>query len=331
MKIVIPMAGRGTRLRPHTLITPKPLLKINGKTIVERLIEKLTESFDETIDEIAFVIGDFGKSVEDQLQQIAADNGADSKIYYQDRPLGTAHAVFCAADSLQGPVVVAFADTLFYSEFTISPESESVIWTKRVANPESFGVVTSDSQNCVTDFVEKPETFVSDQAIIGIYYFKNGQLLKDALCNLIDNKQTVAGEYQLTDALQTLKDNGTVFNVQDVSEWLDCGNSSALLDTTEIIFDNEGHFVSDEAIIKDSMIHQPCHIQAGAVIENSIIGPYVTVENNTEIDSSVITSSILREFSIISNSVLSRSIVGKHAEVIKKPKIYDIGSYTKIN
>lgn len=331
MKIVIPMAGRGTRLRPHTLVTPKPLFNINGKHIVQRLIEQLTDSFDETIDEIAFVIGDFGKEAEAQLNQIAEDNGARSTIYYQNQPLGTAHAVFCAADSLQGPVVVAFADTLFYSEFTISPESDSVIWTKRVENPESFGVVITDDNNCVTDFVEKPKAFVSEQAIIGIYYFKDGLLLKDALSNLIDNKQTVGGEYQLTDALQYLKNKGMIFTAQNVTEWLDCGNSQAVLDTTESIFDNEEHYVSDEAIVKDSKILPPCHIQSGAVIENSIIGPYVTVENNTEIDSSVIKSSILREFSIISNSVLSRSIIGKHAEIIKKPKIYDVGSYTKID
>jgi len=331
MKIIIPMAGRGTRLRPHTLVTPKPLFSINGKSIVQRLIEKLTESFDEPIEEIAFVIGDFGKAVEMQLKQIAEDNGARANIYYQTKPLGTAHAVFCAQESLEGPVVVAFADTLFYSEFKISPDSDSVIWTKRVENPESFGVVTTDTNNCVTDFVEKPETFVSDQAIIGIYYFKDGLLLKNALSDLINNKQTVGGEYQITDALQTLKNKGTVFNAQDVNEWLDCGNSQAVLDTTESIFDNEEHYVSDEAIVKDSMILPPCHIQSGAVIENSIIGPYVTVENNTEIDSSVIKSSILREFSIISNSVLTRSIVGKHAEIIKKPKIYDVGSYTKID
>src|SRR5699024_3243911 len=142
MKIIVPMAGRGSRLRPHTLTVPKPLIPIAGKPIVHRLVEDIAGVLDEKVTEIAFVIGkDFGETVEKELQKIAESLGAKASIYIQDQPLGTGHAIMCAKESLQGPAVIAYADTLFKADFTLDTSVDGVIWVKKVENPEAFGVV----------------------------------------------------------------------------------------------------------------------------------------------------------------------------------------------
>ncbi|MCG8577531.1 MAG: nucleotidyltransferase family protein, partial [Flavobacteriales bacterium] len=150
MKIIVPMAGRGSRLRPHTLTVPKPLVPVGGKPIVHRLVEDIAKTCNDPISEIAFIIGDFGDAVEKELIEVAAELGAKGAIYYQDEALGTAHAVLCAADSLEGPVVVAFADTLFRADFTIDPEVEGVLWVKQIDDPSAFGVVKLDDEGNIT-------------------------------------------------------------------------------------------------------------------------------------------------------------------------------------
>jgi glucose-1-phosphate thymidylyltransferase len=181
------MAGMGKRMRPHTLTVPKPLLPVAGKSIVHWLIEDISDVCGEPIEEIGFVTGEFGKETENQLLAIAESVGAKGKIFYQDEALGTAHAILCAADCLKGDVIVAFADTLFRAHFHLDKSQDGVIWVHKVDNPSSFGVVKYNSDNVITDFIEKPTEFVSDLAIIGIYYFKNGETLRDELQYLIDN------------------------------------------------------------------------------------------------------------------------------------------------
>jgi len=177
MKLIIPMAGRGTRLRPHSITVPKPLVAVAGKPIVARLVEDLAKACPEPIDEIAFIIGDFGEQVEEDLKALAQSLGAKGSIYQQTEKLGTAHAILCAKESLQGPVIVAFADTLFQSNFKLNMEEDGLIWVKKVADPSADGVVKLDQSGYVTDFVEKPSTFVSDLAIVGIYYFQSAENL----------------------------------------------------------------------------------------------------------------------------------------------------------
>ncbi|MEA2042661.1 MAG: sugar phosphate nucleotidyltransferase [Bacteroidota bacterium] len=330
MKVVIPMAGRGTRLRPHTLLTPKPLFQIAGKTLVVRLIERLNDSFEEDITEIAFVIGDFGTEVEQQLLYTAQSFGAKGSIYHQELPQGTAHAVYCASESLSGRVVVAFADTLFYSDFNISKESGPVIWTKHVENPEDFGVVKTDQSGVVTDFIEKPQEFVSKKAIIGIYYFNEGEKLNVALKNLIQQKRIVNGEYRLTDALEDMKNQGTKFNTEAVGQWLDCGNSKAVLNTARAIQEHERTFVSPSADLINTQIIHPCYIGDNVQIENSVIGPFVSIEDYVTIDNSIIKKAILGKKTKLENTILSESILGKYVKIYKKSQIYDLGDYSKI-
>ena len=205
MNIIIPMAGRGSRLRPHTLTVPKPLVPIAGKPIVQRLVEDIVEMTNATVDNIGFIIGDFGKEVENELLDIAHRAGAKGHIFYQDEPLGTAHAILCGKEIMKGNVIVAFADTLFKANIQIDTNTDGTIWTHRVKDPSRFGVVKLNSAGVITEFVEKPSVFVSDMAIIGIYYFKDGRYLKNELQYLIDNEIKDKGEYQLTSALENMK------------------------------------------------------------------------------------------------------------------------------
>jgi len=329
MNIIIPMAGMGTRMRPHTLTTPKPLLNIAGKPIVQRLVEEISTVFKTKINEIGFIIGDFGKEVENRLCEIAERVGAKPRIYYQDKPLGTAHAVLCAEPSLYGNVIVAFADTLFKADFDLDIEQDSIIWTKEVENPSQFGVVKLDENNFITDFVEKPKTYVSNQAIIGIYYFKSGENLKSELKYLIDNNINVKGEYQLTDALENLKNKGNKMKSQTVAKWLDCGNKNATVNTNKEILkylDSDNSKVNKE----NSLIIEPSYIGKNVRIENSIIGPYVSLEDNCLVCNSVVSNSIIYSNAIIKNQVIENSMIGHFAKIESQPKDLSISDYSQI-
>src|SRR5581483_5997999 len=208
MKIIVPMAGMGKRMRPHTLTVPKPLIPIAGKSIVQRLVEDITKVCGEKVEEVAYVVGRFGKEAEDSLVKVAESLGAKGSIHYQDEPLGTAHAIMCAKEALDGKVVVAFADTLFKADFTIDTGKDGIIWVSKIEDPRQFGVVKLDENDVITDFIEKPQTFVSDLAIIGIYYFKDGAYLRSELQYLLDNNIMEKGEFQLTNALENMKKKG---------------------------------------------------------------------------------------------------------------------------
>lgn len=202
------MAGIGSRLRPHTLTVPKPLTKIAEKSIVQRLVEDIATVIDNPIDEICFVIGPtFPKGTKENLLKIAENLGAKGCVKVQDRALGTAHAIYQAKETLKGPCVIAFADTLFKADFTLNPDADGAIWVKKVADPSAYGVVKLKN-GIITDFIEKPKEFISNLAIIGIYYFKNAEDLRTEIEYLLDNDIKEKGEYQITNALENLKQKG---------------------------------------------------------------------------------------------------------------------------
>ena len=327
------MAGRGSRLRPHTLTIPKPLVPVGGKAIVQRLVEDITKVCGEKVDEIAFIIGDFGDQVEKDLVAVAESLGAKGSIYHQEEALGTAHAILCAKDSLEGNVVVAFADTLFKADFTLDANAEGIIWVSQIDDPSAFGVVKLNEENIITDFVEKPKDFVSDLAIIGIYYFKDGAYLKDELQYLIDNDIKGGGEYQLTDALENMKQKGTKFTPGEVKEWLDCGNYKATVYTNQRVLE----FIKDEQLLdaslvtENAIIIEPCFIGENVEIKNSIVGPHVSIGENTVIKNSVISNSIIQTNTIIRSANFKDSMVGNHASIKGDVKEYSVGDYNEIN
>ncbi len=330
MKLIIPMAGMGKRLRPHTLTIPKPLLPIAGEPIVKRLAEEITKVSKSKVEEIAFIVGRFGEEVEQTLLKIAKDLGAEGKIYYQDEALGTAHAIYCAEPSLSGKVTVAFADTLFKADFNLDEEIDSVIWTKQVDNPEAFGVVKKNIDGLITDFIEKPKEFVSDEAIIGIYYFKSGETLRKELKYLIDNDIKGNNEFQLTDALENMKNQQVIFKSATVTEWLDCGNKDATVHTNQRILHHLGNQVSKKSKQKFSVIIEPCFIDEGVVINNSVVGPYVSIGKDTIIKNSVISNSVIQTNCNIKEAVFSNSMIGNHVNINKEKDDFSIGDYNTI-
>lgn len=332
MNIIIPMAGMGKRMRPHTLTTPKPLLPIAGKPIVQRLVEDIIATSNEKVEEIAFIIGPtFGKDVEEHLCKVAASLGATGKIYYQTEPLGTAHAILCAAEALKGNVFIAFADTLFKATFSIDTNKDAIVWTQKVDDPSAFGVVKLNAKGEIEAFVEKPKDFVSDLAIIGVYYFKDGENLKKELQRLLDEDIKQKGEYQITDAMDHMLKNGLKFYTDQVEEWLDCGNKDATIFTNTRILhikQEKEQLVHSSVKQENAVIIAPCFIGENVTLKNSVIGPNVSIEAGTFIEDSRVSNSIIQTNSIVKNARLDNAMLGKHVTYMDKSLDLSIGDFS---
>ncbi|MEY5044492.1 MAG: hypothetical protein RJA19_1719 [Bacteroidota bacterium] len=331
MNIIVPMAGRGSRLRPHTITLPKPLVPIAGKPIVEWLVEDIVAMASEKVEEIGFVVGDFGKETEERLLEVAARLGAKGHIFYQDQPLGTAHAILCGRPLLKGPVVVAFADTLFRADFQIDPQADGVLFVQRVAQPEAFGVVITDEQGAIVEYVEKPQVPVSDLAMIGIYAFRDGARLERALQRLIDEDIRNGGEYQLPDALRDMTAAGLRFIPGAVSEWLDFGNKVAAVESHRRVL--EGHAaarsIHPDAQLVESVVIPPCYIGPGVRIERSVVGPHVSLGAGTQVKDSRITHSLVQDHARLERTVLSGAMIGNHARISGHWTDVSLGDYSE--
>lgn len=327
------MAGRGSRLRPHTLTIPKPLIPIAGKPIVHRLVEDIAKVLDEKIDEVAFIIGeDFGEKVETDLKNIAEALGAKGTIYYQDKPLGTGHAIMCAKNSLEGPAVIAYADTLFKADFTLDKNADGVIWVKQVKNPEAYGVVQLNQHNGIVELVEKPKDFVSDLAVIGIYYFKDVAVLKNELQAVLDNNIIRGGEYQINDGIEGMKKNGLLFVPGKVDEWMDCGNKDVTVETNGrmlnfLHLDGE-NLISKSAKVENSEIIDPCFIGENVELKNAKIGPNVSIGEGSVIINSTIKNSLIQTFAKVENAELNNAMIGNFAKFDGNFKEISIGDYS---
>jgi len=333
MNIVIPMAGLGKRMRPHTLTVPKPLLPIAGKPIVHRLVEDIVRVTQDSIENIGFIIHpSFGKEVEQDLQAIAREVGATGKIYYQTEALGISHALLFARELFDGKVIVAFADTLFKATFTMDTNRDGVIWVQRVSDPSQFGVVKLNDNNEITACVESPSEFVADLAIIGIYFCKDGKRLAEEMQYLIDNNIREKGEFQFTTALENMRKKGAVFVPGEVAEWLDCGNKDATVNTNQryLEFIKDQPLVSSSAKMVNSTVIAPCFIADGVVIENSVVGPHVSVGKNTTIRDSRVKNSIIQENTVISHAVLENSMLGNFVNFEKRPLDLSVGDYNTL-
>jgi glucose-1-phosphate thymidylyltransferase len=331
------MAGRGSRLRPHTLTIPKPLIPIAGKPIVQRLVESIAEVLEEKIDEIAFIISeDFGAEIEAKLKDIAKGLDAKSSIYYQDKPLGTGHAIMCAKESLQGPAVIAYADTLFKADFKLDKDADAVMWVKKVDNPEAFGVVNLNDKGHITELVEKPKDFVSDLAVIGIYYFKDVSVLKTQLEKVIEENIMHGGEYQINDGIKKMRANGAVFKPGQVDEWMDCGNKHVTVETNSRMLkfiqqEGKEQLISSFVKIENSEIIEPCFIGENVFLKNAKIGPNVSIGNGTMIDNSSIKNSLIQENSQVLNAKLDKAMIGNFAKFDGNFTSVSIGDYSVLD
>lgn len=337
MKIIVPMAGRGSRLRPHTLTVPKPLIPVAGKPIVHRLVEDITKVLDQPIDEIAFILGDpafFGDDVVASLKDLAKSLNAKASIYRQDQPLGTGHAIMSAKESLSGPAVVAYADTLIKADFKLDKDADAVIWTKKVDNPEAFGVVNLNEKDEIIELVEKPKEFVSDLAVIGIYYFKDIAVLKAKLEEVLDENLMHGGEYQINDGIKKMMVEDRVFKTGTVDEWMDCGNKAVTVDTNtrmlNFLHQDGEKLISDSVKITNSEISEPCYIGENVELVNAKIGPNVSIGNGTKIKDSEVKNSLIQTFAEIKNAKLNNAMIGNFAKFNGEFTEISIGDYSTL-
>lgn len=335
MKIIIPMAGMGKRMRPHTLTIPKPLIPVAGKPMVQRIVEDLAKLSPEKIEEIAFVTGHFGNEAEARLIKIAQAIKAEGRIYYQEEPLGIADAILCAEESLHGKILVAFADTLIIPDLNAKFDTgkDGIIWVQEVADARQFGVVRVNKEGIITAFYEKPQTPVSNLAMIGIYYFRDGTNLKEELQYVIYNNIKENGEYQLTTVLENLNSMGTKFSTARVQEWLDCGNKDATIYTNKRILEHyyTGKNRTRNILLQNAHVIPPCIFGENVSIVDSMVGPFASIGSDTTIEKSIINNCIIQNNSKIINAELSNSMLGNFVEFSGHSDDASIGDYCKVN
>jgi glucose-1-phosphate thymidylyltransferase len=331
MKLIIPMAGRGTRVRPHSLVTPKPLLAVCGRSMVERIIDTFTRVLPQPIDQAVFILGpDFGENVRDQLRTTCRERGMEAHFAVQEKAQGTAHAVYCAGNHLSGEGIVVFADTLFDMMSGVNLAGADVVaWVKHVDDPSRFGVAVREGDR-IKAFVEKPQDLISNEALIGIYYVTRLEILREVVESMVRNEERgPTGEFYLTDAFDKLLKQGYVFKTATVSEWLDCGTIEALMDTTKTILSKESNNLHHGSI-HNSIIHDPVYIGPGARVVNSVIGPYVSIEEGSQVTGAIIRDSIIFAHARVEHAVLANSLVGQNARVVDRPKRINVGDHAII-
>lgn len=325
------MAGRGTRVRPHSHTVPKPLLPVAGKMIVERIVETFARTLDRTIDEIVFILGpDFGQEIKDALKAMSDRQNAKARFRVQESAEGTAHAVYCAEEDLSGECIIVFADTIFDMEGSVSIENaDSVVWLKEVDDPSRFGVAV-EKEGKITDFVEKPDESISNLAIIGVYYFKEAEQLKKEIEYLLNNNIRGKGnEFQLTDALDRLLKNDKVFRKATVDQWLDCGTLPAWLETSGIITEKEYEEINEDRF-PDTKIIPPVYIGDNVELENCIVGPKASIAKGTTLKKCTIRNSLIQKQSHLEDCNIANSTIGRHVELKGVEQEVHLGDHSKI-
>ncbi len=329
MKVVIPLAGYGTRLRPHTYTKPKPLINVAGKPVLGHLLDKLSEL---DISQYIFVVGYLGDQI---AQYINAHYDIPACYVEQHEMLGQSHAIYLAKDHLNTdePVFIVFGDHIFETDFALikNPKSDAVIYVKEVEDPRRYGVVMMNEQGHIIKFVEKPENPPSRLAVIGLYYINSGKKLVEALEWQINVANRITkNEYYIADALQYLVDNGMIFLPETVSNWLDCGNPDAVLAANQYLLSDGGMDNSDALDIKDAIIVPPVRIHPTAVISQSVIGPNVTISANCQVTGSIIRDSIVGENAVIADVLLTHSLIGQNASVNGHYNTVNVGDSSSV-
>lgn len=309
MHVIIPTAGFGTRLRPHTFTKPKPLVKVAGNTVLGHVLDRLE---DISVDEITFIVGYLGDQIRDYV-----DQHYDFKSnYVQQKELkGQAHAIWLAREYVSGPVLIIFVDTLSNADLASLSrvEDDGVIFVKEVEDPRRFGVVTLDENEHIERFVEKPSSPVSNLAVIGVYYIKDYQMLFESIETQMERDIQTKGEFFLADALQLMVERGARFQAWPVTVWEDCGTPDAVLHANRYLLE-QGHATPD-VTAENSVIVQPVNIAKNVRIVNSIVGPYVSLAEGCEVRNSIVRDTIVDQGARIEDTMLDQSLIGTDADV----------------
>lgn len=324
MKVIIPLAGKGTRLRPHTHSKPKPMVHVAGKPVLGHILDKL-KNLD--IEEINFITGD----MEDQIKDYVESN-YDYNVKYlrQTELLGDGHAINMA-NHIEGEVLIIFVDTLFERDILSDIKNirnyDGIVWTSKTDDPRRFGIVNL-LDGKILDIEEKPENPKSDLALIGLYYFKDASMVFDYLNRVMKMNMSSKGEYRLADAMALMIKDGKSLTSNTVEKWLDCGVPKTLLETNEYLLNNGFHKSNG---VEKSTIIEPVYIEDGAKIKNSIIGPNVSIAKGVEITNCIIRNSIIGVSAYLENLNLEDSLIGSDTILIESPKKLNVGDNTEIS
>lgn len=321
MKAIVPAAGIGKRLRPHTLTTPKALFNVAGKPVIGHILDFL---LDAGVDEIVVVVGYEASQVERFLTE---NYPKSTRSVVQSERKGLGHAVGIALDDNDEPTIILLGDTIIDIDLkSLLGKTNSAIGVRKVENPQMFGIVEMDGEYA-SKLVEKPEDPASDLAIAGIYRIQNQSVLKRSIDGLVEQNITTKGEIQLTDALQDMIDNGEKIEIFDVENLYDCGSWSTILETNRILLDKSG---GNDAKQIDSIVTNPCYIASSAQLVNSIVGPHVTIDEGAIIKNSIITNSVIAKGASLENCSMTGSIIGEHALVHGTVRKLSVGDYSEI-
>ncbi len=321
MKLVIPMAGLGTRMRPHTWTRPKPLIPLGGQPMLGHILERFR---DLPIDEYIFIVGWLGSQIEDYIKETSA---IPARFVVQDQMLGQAHAISLAREYLQGPTFLMWVDTLFAdADFANLAEAGNggVIFTKEVDDPRRFGVVETNAQGYATRLIEKPDSVDNKNVLIGLYYFNDGAWLARACEELMARKIQTKGEYYLADAITLMIQQGARFQPREIGVWLDTGKPETTFVTHRYLLEHgcENSFQSPRPGV---VIIPPVYIHPEAVIERSVIGPYVSVGKDTQVRDSILRDTIVDEGVDIDGVMLEESIIGRWVKLAGHFRKLNIG------
>lgn len=330
LKILIPMAGLGKRLRPHTWSKPKQLVSVAGKTVIDHVIASLSSYPNFENIELINIIGYLGELAKAHIQENYPH--LRSRFVYQDEPHGQSHAIFLAREHLQGPLLVVFADTLIETNlaFLLNEVPEAMAWVKTVPDPRRFGVAELGEDGCVKRLIEKPDDKINNLAVVGFYYFNDGSQLISAIEEQMKRNLQIKGEFFLADAINILLERGTKMQVNEVDVWLDAGTPQALLETNRYFLDHGHDNSGDISSLDGAFINQPVFIHPTAVIENTIIGPYVSIGSGCKIKDSVVRNSIIEDQVQLEGMILHESLVGSRTELRQAPNTIMIGGDSRI-
>jgi glucose-1-phosphate thymidylyltransferase len=331
MKVIIPVAGAGTRLRPHTYTQPKPLMPVAGKPIIRFIVDKLAEA---GLTDFVFVIGYLGDKIRDFIEETYPD--LQTEFVYQEHREGSAHAVWTAREAIEDEdeIFIAFGDTIFDVDLQQMLDCpNSCLGVKKVTDPREFGVAEFGDDSIVTRMVEKPRIPKSNMAIVGLYKIKEVPTLLRAIDHLVQQDLRTVGEYQLTDALQWMVEQGVRFQTLPVSNWFDCGRKDVLLETNAMLLDQRGYATAalDLPVFDNTIFIHPVAVGANCEIANSIIGPHVTIGDNASIQRSIVKDSIIGNFTSLEDVVLKRSVIGSDTSIRGMDLSLNIGDNTEID
>ena len=324
MKVIIPLAGKGTRLRPHTHITPKPMLKVAGKPVMAYILEDLERLGN--VEQVVYITGHLKEKVEQYTREAFSIPAVFIEQKVQD---GTAGAVELARPHVDQPVLIIFVDTIFDADLSVinRTEADGIIWVKTVEDYQRFGVVVTDDDGNMTKIVEKPKTPISKRANIGLYYIRNWKLLYEGIAHVLKSPKN-QGEYFLTDAFQYMIDQGAKIKVIDVDGWYDAGKIDTLLDTNRVMLE-KGRARVPEGIDRTQIV-EPVYIEDGVKISNSTVGPNVSIGAGTIIEHATVRDTIAGTNCRIVRSTLTNSLIGDEVIVAGVQGEVTLGDHSEV-